>query len=264
MGVKIFQKALINGIINVVDKFGLIKNYLLINGFCVIIFSMKNLFNKFGFDISDNQLEKFEKYYNLIDFYNSKFNITAITEKNEVYLKHFTDSILGAEFIDGDFIDIGSGGGFPAIPIKILKPDLKVTLIEATGKKCEFLKEVVEELDLKDVNVIFGRAEELAHDKNFREKFDFVTARAVAALPSLSEYCIPFLKVGGKFVAFKADAESEIKESENAIKILGGKIEEVKKFDLAGNLRTLVIVKKERQTENVYPRPNAKIRKKPL
>lgn len=225
---------------------------------------MKKLFKDLGFSVSEEQLKKFEKYYELIVFYNEKFNITAITEKKEVYIKHFIDSISGAEFINVDFADIGSGGGFPAIPLKIFKPELKATLIEATGKKCDFLKEVVKELDLKDVKVVFGRAEELAHDKNFREKFDFVTARAVAALPSLSEYCLPFLKVGGKFVAYKADVESEIKESENAVKTLGGKIEEVKKFDLAGNARTLVIIKKERQTDAVYPRPNAKIRKKPL
>lgn len=225
---------------------------------------MKNLFESFGFNITENQLEIFEKYYELIVFYNSKFNITAITEKKEVYLKHFIDSLLGAEFINGDFVDIGSGGGFPSIPIKILKPELKATLLEATGKKCEFLKEVVKELNLKDVNVVFGRAEELAHDKNFREKFDYVTARAVAALPSLSEYCIPFIKVNGKFVAFKGDAENEIKEAENAVKILGGKIEEVRKFDLSGNTRSIVIIKKEKSTENIYPRPNAKIRKKPL
>lgn len=225
---------------------------------------MENVFKEFGYNISENQLELFENYYRILTFYNEKFNLTAITEKNEVYIKHFVDSIIGAKFIEGDFLDVGSGGGFPAIPLKIFKPELKATLLEATGKKCEFLKELVKELGLTNVNVIFGRAEELAHDKNYREKYDYVTARAVAALPSLSEYCLPFLKTGGKFVAYKGDAENELKDAENAIKILGGKIENVEKFDLCGNIRTIAVIKKIKPTEKIYPRANAKIRKKPL
>lgn len=242
-----------------------VDNYLIVNKIILCYnFCVKDFFKCFGFELSDEQLQLFDKYYRILTDYNEKFNITAITEKNEVYLKHFADSLLGAKFIDGNFIDIGSGGGFPAIPLKIFNPELKATLLDATGKKCEFLKEVVKELNLKDVNVICGRAEELAHDKLYREKFDCATARAVAGLPVLTEYCLPFVKNGGKFVAFKGDAEEELKNAENAVKILGGKIEEVKKFDLSGNLRTIIVIKKEKSTETLYPRSNAKIRKKPL
>lgn len=225
---------------------------------------MENIFKNAGFIISQNQLNLFEEYYKLLTFYNEKFNLTAITEKKEVYIKHFLDSILGAKFIDGDFLDVGSGGGFPAIPIKIFKPELKATLLEATGKKCEFLKEVVKQLKLNNVEVIFGRAEELAHDTAFREKFGFVTARAVANLPVLSEYCLPFVKSGGKFVAFKGDAREEINNSVNALKTLGGKIDKTEIFDLYGNKRTIIVINKEKATDKIYPRANAKIKKRPL
>lgn len=225
---------------------------------------MKDFFKDFGYNLTDEQVLKFETYYNLLKFYNSKFNLTAITEKSEVYVKHFIDSLSGAEFINDAFIDVGSGGGFPAIPIKIYKPELKATLIDATGKKCEFLKTVAKELDLKEVNVVNGRAEELAHDKNFREKFSFATARAVAFLPVLSEYCLPFVKVGGKFVAYKGDAKEELLEAKSAVKILGGEIETVEKFTLNENARTIIVIKKERKTDAPFPRANAKIIKKPL
>lgn len=222
-----------------------------------------DIFETAGFYLSEKQKELFEKYYEMLITFNKKFNITAITEKNDVYLKHFTDSLLGAEYINGDFIDIGSGGGFPAIPLKILNPENKAVLLEATGKKCEFLKFVIKELDIKGAEVINARAEDLAHDKNFREKFSFSTARAVAPLPSLCEYCLPFVKTGGYFVAYKG-AENEIDASDYAVKTLGGKIQTVKTFDLSGNVRTVIAVKKEKPTDSRYPRTNAKIRKEPL
>lgn len=225
---------------------------------------MTDLFENAGFFLDEKKLKLFEKYYEILSFYNEKFNLTAITEKKEVYLKHFVDSLTGAKFITGDFLDVGSGGGFPSVPIKILKPKLKATLLEATGKKCEFLRELVKELELKNTEVICGRAEELAHDKFYREKFDFCTARAVAALPALCEYCLPFIKKGGKFVAYKGDAEQEILDAEKAVKILGGKIEKTEKIDLSGNLRTIIVIDKESKTPEEYPRANAKIRKKPL
>lgn len=225
---------------------------------------MTDLFKKAGFFLDGNQLRLFEKYYEILSFYNEKFNLTAITEKNEVYLKHFVDSLTGAKFINGDFLDVGAGGGFPSVPIKILKPELKATLLEATGKKCEFLRELIKELNLKNVEIICGRAEELAHDKFYREKFGFCTARAVAELPILSEYCLPFVKLSGKFVAYKGDAEREISDAENAVKTLGGRIEKAEKIDLSGNLRTIIVINKENKTPEEYPRANAKIRKKPL
>lgn len=225
---------------------------------------MTEIFEKAGFFLEKEKSDLFEKYYKILTFYNEKFNITAITEKSEVYLKHFADSLTGAKFINGDFLDVGSGGGFPAIPLKIYKPELKATLLEATGKKCEFLKAVVNELGLKNVDIICGRAEELAHDKVYREKFEFCTARAVAALPVLTEYCLPFVKTGGKFIAYKGDAKQEISDAENAVKVLGGRIEKAEKINLSDNSRTIIVIKKEIKTPEEYPRVNAKIRKKPL
>lgn len=226
---------------------------------------MKTLLEKYNLTLTENQIEKFNKYYDILIKYNQMFNITAITEKDEVYEKHFVDSILGVEKITGKtLIDIGSGGGFPAIPLKIVKDDLSVTLVEATGKKCEFLKAVVKELELVNVTVINGRAEDLAKDNKYRENFDVCTARAVARMNTLSEYCMPFVKVGGNFVAFKGDGIEEAKEAENAIKILGGKIEEIKEYTLNDAKRTLISVKKIKNTDKKYPRGNGKERKNPL
>lgn len=226
---------------------------------------MENLFSEYGIVTEENQKNQFKSYYKLLKEYNDKFNITAITDEREVYIKHFIDSALAVELLNGDtLIDIGSGGGFPALPIKIMRPSLKITLVEATEKKCEFLKTVVKKLGLSDVEVIYGRAEDLARNDLYREKFDICTARAVARLNVLSEYCIPFVKKGGIFVSYKGDAEEEIKESEKAIKILGGKIITHDKYVLDGAKRTLVIVEKQKNTDSKYPRSNARIKNKPL
>lgn len=226
---------------------------------------MIELFELFNLKINKEQAEKFKKYYELLIFYNDKFNITAITKKEDVYIKHFIDSALGAEYFKkGRVIDVGSGGGFPAIPLKIMNNDLCVTLLEATGKKCEFLKTVSTELDLKDVNVINGRAEDVAKNPIYREQFDYCTARAVARLNTLSEYCIPFVKKGGYFISFKGDISEEIKESENAVKILGGKIISVKEYMLDGAKRCLIDIEKIAVTDKKYPRGNGKERKNPL
>ena len=226
---------------------------------------MKQEFLKYNINITDSQAEKYEKYYELLIFYNSKFNITAITEKNEVILKHFIDSALGVDKIKGKkLIDVGSGGGFPAIPLKIMNDNLDITLLEATGKKCEFLKAVIKELNLSNVQVINGRAEDLAKNSEYRESFDVCTARAVARLNTLSEYCMPFVKVGGTFVSYKGDAEEEVLEAKNAVKTLGGKIEEVFVYNLENAKRALITVKKESKTDKKYPRGNGKERKCPL
>ena len=226
---------------------------------------MKKEFLSFGIEITDSQAEKFEKYYDLLVFYNSKFNITAITEKSEVIVKHFIDSALCVDKIQGKrLIDVGSGGGFPAIPLKIMNDDLDITLLEATGKKCEFLKTVAKELNLSNVKVINGRAEDLAKNLEYRESFDVCTARAVARLNTLSEYCMPFVKVGGYFVSYKGDAEEEVIEAQSAVKILGGKIQDVIYYNLQDAKRALVVIKKERNTDKKYPRGNGKERKNPL
>ena len=230
---------------------------------------MVNLFSEYGIELSEIQKQRFIKYYNLLIEYNNKFNITAITEEKEVYVKHFIDSVLVVDkFISGSgkdlkMIDVGSGGGFPAIPIKILKEDVSLTLLEATGKKCEFLRAVVSELSLTDVTVINDRAETLAKSEK-RESFDICTARAVARLNTLSEYCMPFVKVSGSFVSYKGDAIEEVKEAENAVSILGGKIEEVFEYNLDDAKRTLVKIKKIKNTDKKYPRGNGKERKNPL
>lgn len=226
---------------------------------------MKDLFKLYGIELTEKQLNRFEKYYDLLIEYNSKFNITAITDREEVIHKHFVDSVLGVDKVCGKtVIDVGSGGGFPALPIKIMKEEISLTLLEATGKKCEFLKTVVSELGLSEVTVINDRAETLAKNPSYREKFDCCTARAVARLNTLSEYCMPFVKVGGTFLAFKGDVEEELKEAERAIKILGGKVEEDYRYTLGDAKRALVSVKKIKNTEIKYPRGNGKERKNPL
>lgn len=226
---------------------------------------MNKLFEDYKINLNREQLSLFEKYYRLLIEYNSYFNLTAITEKEEVYKKHFVDSVIGVNKLIGEkLIDVGSGAGFPALAIKIVKPELQITLLESIGKKCEFLKTVVKELNLKNVFVINGRAEDYAKNEDFREKFDIVTARAVARLNTLSEYCLPFVKIGGTFVAYKGNAKEEIKEAENAINILGGKISEVKEYNLEEALRTLVYVKKIKNTPEKYPRGHGKERKNPL
>jgi 16S rRNA (guanine527-N7)-methyltransferase len=226
---------------------------------------MKNLFLEYGINLTDKQLNSFENYYSILIEFNKMFNLTAITEKQEVYKKHFVDSVINVDKLVGEkLIDVGSGGGFPAIPIKILREDINVTLLEATGKKCEFLKEVIKRLDLKDIQVINGRAEDLAKDLNYRESFDICTARAVARLNTLCEYCMPFVKVGGQFVSFKGNVEEELTEGQSAIKILGGQVKEVYSYQLDGANRALVYIDKIKPTDKKYPRGNGKERKSPL
>jgi 16S rRNA (guanine527-N7)-methyltransferase len=226
---------------------------------------MKSYFEKYGITLTDKQQELFEKYYSLLIEYNKKFNLTAITEREEVINKHFVDSSLSCGKVCGQtLLDVGSGGGFPAIPLKIMNDNLSVTMLEATGKKCEFLKTVVKELGLTNVTVINGRAEDIAKDERYREKFDCVTARAVARLNTLLEYCMAFVKVGGIFVALKGDAEEELIEAENAIKVLGGRLKESFNYELEGAKRALITVEKIKSTDKKYPRGNGKERKNPL
>ena len=226
---------------------------------------MKKIFLDYGINLSEKEVKSFEDYFNILIEYNNKFNLTAITEKEQVIYKNFLDSVIFKDFITGKtHIDIGSGGGFPAIPLKIVKPDLKTTLLEATGKKCEFLNVLTKTLNLDNVTVLNGRAEDFAVKKEYRESFDVCTARAVARLNILTEYCLPFVKVGGVFVAYKAQAEEEIKEAESSIKILGGKIKDVVTVQIQDFTRTAVIIEKIKSTDLKYPRSNAQIRKKPL
>lgn len=218
--------------------------------------------------LTAKQEEKFEKFCKILKEYNEKFNLTSITDDEGIYEKHFTDSLKGEEFfpLNAEVIEIGTGGGFPSVPLKIARDDLSFTLLEATEKKCGYLRIVGKELGFENFNVVCGRAEEFGKKEEFREKFDVATARAVARLNVLCEYCLPFVKKGGYFVAYKGDAEEEIKEAEKAVEILGGKIVEIKDFVLSekSGRRNIIVIKKERETPSEYPRLNGAIKKKPL
>lgn len=226
---------------------------------------MKEVFKYFE---NEEYLNKFESFREILTEYNKKCNLTSILEKKEVYIKHFSDSIMPEELfpVNSNVIEIGSGGGFPSIPLKIVRDDLKFTLVESTGKKCKYLEETVDKLGLKGVKVLNIRAEEGGCMQNLREKFDIAEARAVAALNTLCEYCMPFVKVGGLFIAYKGEAEKEIEESKNAIEILGGAIEKIYSYELPENSgkRTVVVIKKIKKTPEKYPRGRGLERKKPL
>ena len=225
---------------------------------------MRKIFESFNIFLSDEQIEKFEKYYRILVEYNEKFNLTAITEREEIIIKHFVDSIYKVDKLKGSLLDVGSGGGLPAIPLKIVNENLSVTCLESTGKKCEFLKVVGCELNLDNFYVLNARAEEVARDEKYREKFDYCSARAVARLNTLSEYCMPFVKVGGKFISFKGDYKEELIEAKNAIKTLGGVVEKEEEFELNGAKRGIIYVKKVISTDKKYPRGRGKERKCPL
>lgn len=212
--------------------------------------------------------DKFTAFREMITSYNEKCNLTTILDEKGVFYKHFFDSCAGESLFpkNAEVIEIGSGGGFPSIPLKIIRDDLKFTLIESTGKKCTFLKEVVDKLGLNCVQVLNIRAEDGARDKNLREKFDVACARAVAQLNVLCEYCLPFVKVGGSFIAYKGEAAEEIKAAANAINVLGGKIDEIISFDLpdGGGKRNIIKITKIKPTPANYPRGQGRERKNPL
>lgn len=212
--------------------------------------------------------EKFEKFGEMLVSFNKICNITSVSDEKGIFYKHFLDSAVGESlFSEGaNVVEIGSGGGFPSIPLKIVRDDLSFTLIESTGKKCTFLNRVVDNLELKSVQVENIRAEDGARDKKMREKFDFACARAVARLNTLCEYCLPYVKVGGKFIAYKGVCDDEVKEAANAIKILGGEVEKILKYELPEGYgsRSLIVIKKIKNTPSAYPRGLGKERKNPL
>ncbi|MDE6273740.1 MAG: 16S rRNA (guanine(527)-N(7))-methyltransferase RsmG [Clostridiales bacterium] len=198
--------------------------------------------------------------------YNQRYNLTAITEEKEVIYKHFLDSLAGESLFPkgAKVAEIGSGAGFPSIPLKIYRDDLQFTLFESTGKKCEFLKTAVRELGLNNVTVENMRAEDGAKGK-YREQFDVSCARAVARMNTLTEYCLPFVRVGGKMIAYKGN-EEEVEEARNAVKLLGGAIEGCYSYELPENYgsRVLAVVNKIKETPAKYPRGNGKERSKPI
>ena len=220
--------------------------------------------------LTDEQVEKLTRYYELLIEWNEKMNLTALTEPEDVALKHFCDSILllkYAEIPEGSsLIDIGTGAGFPSVPVKIVRPDIKLCLLDSLNKRLTFLTEVVNELNLADVKIVHSRAEDGAKKAELREKFDFATSRAVAQLNVLSEYCLPYVKVGGAFIAMKGKySEEEISNAKSAIKLLGGKTVKVDTYNLADTSeRTIININKLSSTDKKYPRTSAKIKSKPL
>lgn len=209
----------------------------------------------------------FERFFRLLTEYNARYNLTAITAWEEVVHKHFYDSLAGEPlFPDGaDAVEIGSGAGFPSLPLKIVRPDLALTLVESTGKKCEFLRAAVKELGLEGVTVLHARAEELGKDPNYREKFSVAFARAVAPLPSLAEYCLPLVRTGGRFVAYKG-ATDESEEGKKAVVSLGGSLAGSVRYELPEEYgaRTLIVAEKTGKTPAKYPRGQGKERSAPI
>ena len=224
---------------------------------------------EYGFDPTDEQIEKFIRYYDLIIEWNEKINLTAITEYKDVMIKHFLDSVSIIKAVDmssvNSLIDIGTGAGFPGIPIKIMFPDIKITLLDSLKKRLNVLDLIIDELNLKDIYTIHGRAEDIARDPKHREKYDLCVSRAVANLSTLSELCIPFVKPNGKFVSYKSEkADEELEKAQNAIRLLGGKVTSTVSFELEDNIRTLIVIDKTESTNKKYPRKAGTPGKEPL
>lgn len=225
-----------------------------------------------GIELSATQLQQFERYYQLLIEWNEKINLTAITEKEEVYLKHFYDSVMLlwamplAEY-NIRLVDVGAGAGFPSIPLKIIKPELKVTIVDSLNKRINFLHLLVKELGLDNVSLVHGRAEDVGQNPEYRAKFDLATARAVAALNVLSEFCLPLVKKGGYFIALKsAKTELEIEEAQRAISELGAKLEmvETAMLPIEDSERTFIKIKKTLDTPKKYPRKAGKPSRQPI
>lgn len=223
-------------------------------------------FSQCGIVLSREAYEKFEIYAKFLVEYNEKVNLTAITDPKDILCKHFIDSASLLKYVDiqggASLIDVGTGAGFPSVPLKILRPDLKITLLDSLNKRIDFLKMLCEKLDIS-AEFIHGRAEDFSKMPEYREQFDFSCARAVANLSTLSELCIPFVKVGGAFISMKGPSE-DVSRGTNAVEILGGQVKGVTDYSLFEEQRRIILIKKISQTPIKYPRNSAQIKKKAL
>lgn len=222
-------------------------------------------------ELTEKQIDQFLTYYEMLVEKNKVMNLTAITEFDEVIEKHFLDSLSLIKVKDlhnqTNVLDLGTGAGFPGIPLKIAFPELNITLMDSLNKRILFLQDVINELGLTDIEAVHGRAEEAARNKKYREKYDLCVSRAVANISTLSEYCLPFVKVGGQFISYKSgNIDEELDSAKKGIKILGGTITDVHKFDLGENKqgRSFVIIDKNQPTPKTYPRKAGTPSKNPL
>ena len=240
---------------------------------------LKKVFNDIGVDISDIQIYQFQRYYEMLIDVNKNMNLTAITDEKDVIIKHFLDSISIVAFKELDFInkvnkmditsviDIGTGAGFPGIPLKIMFPSLNITLVDSLNKRVNFLNSVIQEFKLEKIVAIHARAEEIAKDDKYREKYDLCVSRAVANLATLSEYCLPFVRVNKYFVPYKSQKiDEELSYGKKCISVMGGKIIDKYKFILpeSDNERSFVYIKKIKNTPKKYPRSGNKPSKEPI
>ena len=225
---------------------------------------------KLNIELSEEQLEQYQVFYEMLIETNKVMNLTAITEKKEVIVKHFLDSIAISRYVDvshSKIIDIGTGAGFPGVPLKILYPECEITMLDSLNKRIQFINKVVDVLNLKKVQAVHARAEDYAHDRQYRQQYDYAVSRAVANLSTLSEYCLPFVKVGGQFISYKSgNIEEELQNSKSAIFLCGGKLDRVEHFRLeeADSDRTFVLIDKKSNTAKQYPRKSGIPSKKPL
>ncbi len=225
--------------------------------------------SRLGIALSDKAVTRFEKYAELLDSENQKMNLTAVKGGAETAERHFIDSLAilnaaGSKIKGARLIDVGCGAGFPGMPLKIAEPSIELTSLDSTEKRILFLRRLVQELEIDGADCVFARAEELSRQEGYRESFDFAVSRAVARLNVLSELCLPFVKVGGSFLAMKTASDEEIKEAEPAIKQLGGRIKGFYDYEMLGAAHRIVIIEKTSPTPEKYPRRFAKIQKQPL